>query len=263
MTSVALAAQNGVNSALAGAAALVACAFALSTADRWLRRGQPHERAWTVAMTLFSLGSLSLWWAESTGWSSGVFRMFFLTGAVLNVAWLSLGTVYLLAGRRVGDVVQTTLVALSGFATGIVFIAPLKKPIDSGQFPTGKEVFGVAPRVLAAVGSGVPALVIILGALWSAWRVLARKNPTLSSSHSRHVTSPGRLAIGNVLIATGTIVLSASGSLAGRLGKDQAFAVTLLAGVVVLFAGFLVASNSTRRASVQRAAQYLAGTTGR
>jgi uncharacterized membrane protein YjjB (DUF3815 family) len=77
------------------------------------------------------------------------------------------------------------------------------------------------------------------------------------------VISPRRLAIGNVLIATGTIVLSASGTLAGRLGKDRAFAVTLLAGVIVLFAGFLVASNSTRRASVQRAAQYLAGATGR
>ena len=263
MTSVAFAAQNGVNSALAGAAALVACAFALSTADRWLRRGQPHERAWTIAMTLFALGSFSLWWAESAGWSSGVFRLFFLTGAVLNVAWLSLGTVYLLIGRRVGDILQTTLVALSGLATGIVLIAPMKTEIVADQFPTGKEVFGAAPRILAAVGSGVPALVIILGAVWSTWRVLAKRNPSLTSAHARQVTSPGRLAVGNVLIATGTIVLSASGSLAGRLGKDQAFAVTLLSGVIVLFAGFLVASNSTRRASVKRAAQYLAGATSR
>ena len=263
MTSVALAAQNGVNSALAGAAGLVACAFALSTADRWLRRGQPHERAWTVAMALFSLGSFSLWWAESTGWSSGVFRLFFLTGAVLNVAWLALGTIYLLVGRRVGDVVQTSLVALSGLATGIVLIAPMKTEIIDDQFPTGKEVFGAAPRILAAVGSGVPALVIILGALWSTWRVLRKKNPSLSSTSQRNVVSPGRLAVGNVLIATGTIVLSLSGTLAGRLGKDRAFAITLLTGVVVLFVGFLVASNSTRRASVQRAAQYLAGATGR
>lgn len=263
MTLVALAAQNGVNSALAGAAALIASAFALSTADRWLRRRQPHERAWTIAMALFALGSFALWWAESTGWSSGVFRLFFLTGAVLNVAWLALGTVYLLIGRRVGDIVQTTLVALSGLATGIVLTAPMKAPIIADQFPTGRDVFGAAPRALAAVGSGVPALVIILGALWSTWRVLARKNPSLTKHNARNVVSPGRLALGNVLIATGTIVLSLSGTLAARLGKDRAFAVTLLAGVVVLFAGFLVASNSTRRNSVQRAAQYLAGATGR
>ena len=214
-------------------------------------------------MALFSLGSFSLWWAESTGWSSGVFRLFFLTGAVLNVAWLALGTIYLLVGRRVGDVVQTSLVALSGLATGIVLIAPMKTEIIANQFPTGKEVFGAAPRILAAVGSGVPALVIILGALWSTWRVLTKKNPSLNSTNQRNVVSPGRLAVGNVLIATGTIVLSLSGTLAGRLGKDRAFAITLLTGVVVLFVGFLVASNSTRRASVQRAAQYLAGATGR
>jgi hypothetical protein len=214
-------------------------------------------------MALFSIGSFALWWAESTGWSSGVFRVFFLTGAVLNVAWLALGTIYLLVGRRVGDVVQTSLVALSGLATGIVLIAPMKTEIVADQFPTGKEVFGVAPRILAAVGSGVPALVIIIGALWSTWRVLAKKTPSLNSASARQVVSPGRLAVGNVLIATGTIVLSLSGTLAGRLGKDRAFAVTLLAGVVVLFAGFLVASNSTRRASVQRAAQYLAGAASR
>lgn len=263
MTLVALAAGNGVNSALAGAAALIASAFALSTADRWLRRGLPHERAWTIAMALFALGSFSLWWAESTGWSIGVFRLFFLTGAVLNVAWLALGTVYLLAGTRVGNAVQVALVALSGFATSTVLLAPTKAAVVANEFPTGKEVFGAAPRILAAVGSGVPALVIILGALWSTWRVLRRKNPSLSPRHTRAVTNPWRLASGNLLIATGTIVLSLSGTLAGRLGKDRAFAVTLLAGVVVLFIGFLVASNSTRRASVQRAAQYLAGAAGR
>jgi len=59
------------------------------------------------------------------------------------------------------------------------------------------------------------------------------------------------------LIATGTLVLSASGTLAGRLGKDTAFVTTLLIGIVFLFAGFLVAST-TRPATVhalhQRAA---------
>jgi hypothetical protein len=39
-------------------------------------------------------------------------------------------------------------------------------------------------------------------------------------------------------------VLSASGTIAGRLGKDRAFAVTLLIGVSILFGGFIVASNA-------------------
>ncbi|MHB1129396.1 MAG: hypothetical protein ACYC06_05035 [Ilumatobacteraceae bacterium] len=243
---------NTISSALAGGAALVACAFALSTLDRWLRRRQPHELAWSIAMGLFTLGSLALWWAESTGWTIGIFRLFFLCGAVLNVSWLALGTVYLLAGKRIGNLVRSWLIAASGFAAGVVGVAPAKTSIVRTEFPTGRDIFGVTPRILAAVGSGVPALIIIAGALWSTWRVLRRKSPALSSNTGRNVMSPWRLAAGNIVIATGTLILSASGVLAGRLGQERAFAITLLIGVCALFAGFLVASNSTRGRSVQR-----------
>jgi len=242
-------AHNELNSALAGASTLIACAFTLSTLDHWLRRRQPHELAWTVAMALFALGSSALWWAESSGWNLMAFRIFFLAGAVLNVAWLALGTVYLLIGLRAGNIARTWLVWLSGFATGVVLIAPTKAQVISTEFPAGREIFGVAPRVLAAIGSGVPALFIIIGALWSAWRVIRKKNPAAAKSTTRTVTSPKRLAGGNVLIAVGTLVLSASGTLAGRLGQDRAFAITLLCGVSILFSGFLVASNSTLNAS--------------
>ena len=246
---VAQSARNELNSALAGAATLIACAFTLSTFDRWLRRRQPHELAWTIAMALFALGSGALWWAESSGWNLMAFRIFFLAGAVLNVAWLALGTIYLLIGLRAGNICRAWLVWLSGFATGVVLIAPTKSQVVSTEFPAGREIFGAAPRILAAVGSGVPAMFIIVGALWSAWRVVKKQNPATSKSISRTVTSPKRLAGGNVLIAVGTIVLSASGTLAGRLGQDRAFAITLLCGVSILFSGFLDASNSTLSAS--------------
>ncbi|MEX1105522.1 MAG: hypothetical protein WEB78_04935 [Ilumatobacteraceae bacterium] len=224
-----------MNVALAAAATLVSLAFMLSTLDRFLRRRRPHEFAWTVALGLFALGSGALWWAEANGWSLASFRVFYLAGAILNVPWLALGTVYLLSGERRGRQVQRVLVAITWLSVGIVLFAPTRLPVGGTELPTGKEVCGGAPRLLAAVGSGVSAVYIIGGALWSAWRVL------------RHRNAPGRLAVGNVLIALGTLILSASGTLAGRLGKDRAFAVTLLAGIIVLFAGFLVAPT-TRRA---------------
>ncbi len=234
-----------MNAALAAAATLVAVAFALSTLDRWQRRRRPHELAWTVSLALFALGSAALWWSEAAGWSVGSFRVFYMAGAVLNVPWLALGTVYLLAGQQVGDRVRWWLVFLSGLTVGIVGFAPTQGPVVADEFPTGKDVFGVAPRVLAAVGSGVAAVVIIAGALWSAWRVWRGRTPSLGTQ--RTVLAPGRLVAGNLLIAVGTLVLSGSGTLAGRLGKDRAFAVTLLVGIVVLFVGFLVASAPPRR----------------
>jgi hypothetical protein len=237
---------NQTNATLAGTAALVAFAFALITFDRWQLRGQSHDLAWTIAMILFAVGSLALWWAETTGWTLFIFRIFFVSGAVLNVAWLALGTIYLLTSKTTGDRVRKYLTSLSTFSIGVVLIAPAKREIVDGEFPSARELFGVAPRVLAAVGSGVPALIIIFGALWSTFRVLRKVTPTMSQKNVRIVYSPKRLALGNVLVATGTIVLSASGSFAGRLSKDRAFAITLLIGVCILFSGFLVASNSTR-----------------
>jgi len=237
---------NQTNATLAGTAALVAFAFALITFDRWQLRGQSHDLAWTIAMILFAVGSLALWWAETTGWTLFIFRIFFVSGAVLNVAWLALGTIYLLTSKTTGDRVRKYLTSLSTFSIGVVLIAPAKREIVDGEFPSARQLFGVAPRVLAAVGSGVPALIIIFGALWSTFRVIRKATPTMSQKTVRIVYSPKRLALGNVLVATGTIVLSASGSFAGRLGKDRAFAITLLIGVCILFSGFLVASNSTR-----------------
>ncbi|GBL20677.1 hypothetical protein EMGBS4_07370 [Acidimicrobiaceae bacterium] len=240
------ASANQTNATLAGAATLIACAFAMLTFDRWQIRGQAHDLAWTIAMILFAIGSLALWWAETTGWTLFIFKIFFVSGAVLNVAWLALGTIYLLTGTKTGDRVRKCLTSLSAFSIGVVLIAPAKREIIDGEFPSARQLFGVTPRVLAAVGSGVPALIIIFGALWSTFRVIRKATPTMSQKNLRIVKSPKRLALGNVLVATGTLVLSASGSVAGRLGKDRAFAVTLLIGLCILFAGFLVASNSAR-----------------
>jgi hypothetical protein len=48
------------------------------------------------------------------------------------------------------------------------------------------------------------------------------------------------------------LVLSASGSLAGRLGEEQAFTVTLSAGVLILFVGFMTPAASSTTPVVQR-----------
>jgi hypothetical protein len=245
-----------MNAALAAAATLVAVAFTFSTMDRWLRRRRPHDLAWSVSLALFTVGAGALWWTESQGWSLGAFRVFYLAGAVLNVPWLALGTVYLLAGRAVGDRVRWWLVLLSGMSAGVVLFAPTRVGVAGKELPTGRDVFGVAPRVLAAAGSGIAAIVIIAGALWSVFRLARRREPAMQGVR-RIASSPGQLVAGNLLIAAGTTVLSASGTLAGRLGKDTAFAITLLIGIVILFAGFLVASTPRRqtlRALHQRAA---------
>jgi len=244
-------AELTLDAALAATATLVATAFAAAVLERWLVRRRPHELAWTISLLMFAAASAALWVAEAGGWTGPTFRAFYLFGAILNVPWLALGTVYLLAGRRLADGVRWGLVIASGFAAGVMVTAPMHGTVPADELPEGRDLFAPLPRVLAAVGSGVAAVVVIGGALWSAWRLWRRG---ARAGGGRSDVSPSRLALGNVIIAVGTLVLSASGTLAGRLGKDTAFALTLVTGVVILFCGFLVATpRRVSRADVYRA----------
>jgi len=216
-----------MQSALAAGAALVALAFAMATFERWLAAHKPHELAWSVSLLLFSLGAASLLVGAASGWNEWTFRLFFLFGAILNVPFLALGTVYLLGGRRRGNACALAIGLGGAFAAGVMMVAPLRAPVPVDQLPRGQEVFGALPRVLAAVASGGGAIVVIGGAAWSAWRF--RRGPMLMA---------------NLLIAFATLVLSAGGLLNSVLEEMEAFAVTLVAGITVLFAGFLVATGS-------------------
>ncbi len=215
--------------ALAGAASAVAVAFTLALLDRWLLRRRRHELAWTVALGLFAVGSLALLLGAAAGWTTTSFRAFYLFGAVLNVPVLALGTIYLLTSRRTGDRVAAVTCLALAFAAGVVVAAPIHGIIRADELPKGSDVFGAGPRIAAGVASGVGALVVLGGALWSAAR-LAR-----GRGHRRVVG-------GNLLIALGVLVLSAGGLLNSALGEMDAFAVSLAVGVVVLFVGFLVAT---------------------
>jgi hypothetical protein len=211
--------------ALATAAALVGLAFAMSTYERWLAGRGRHHLAWSAALLLFALAAGALAAGEGVGWSEPVFRAYFLLGAVVNVPFLALGTVYLLGGRRRGDQWAVVVVVFSAFAAGVVAVAPFTGPLPVDTVPRGSEVFGALPRILAAVASGAAALVVFGGAAWSAWRIRR-----------------GRAMWGNVLIALGTLILANSGLLNSVLDEITGFVVTLVLGITVLFAGFLVAT---------------------
>ena len=210
--------------ALAAMATVVATAFACCLIERWLARRRLHEAAWATALVLFALGAGALWLGAGRGWDAPTFRAFYGFGAIVNVPFLALGSVYLLASERTARRAAAVVVLGSVFALGVVAAAPVTGPIPSGELPQGSDVFGPLPRVLAAVASGGGALVVFATAAWSA------------------VRRGGRLAAGNALIAAGTVILSLSGLLNSTMGEMEAFAVTLAAGVTVLFAGFLVAT---------------------
>jgi len=219
-----------LHTALAAGAGVVALAFSLSTFDRWVARREPHQLAWTVAFALFLAAAACLWWGAADRWSAVTFRLFYLFGAITNVPVLALGTVYLLGDRRRGDRALLGVLAFCAFAAGVIAVAPLTHAVPAHRLPQGSDVFGALPRVMAAAGSGVGALVVVAGAVWSVRRD-RRRLPS------------------NALIAGGTLVLGAGGVLNSALGAMNAFSLSLLAGIALLFAGYLVATAAPAAAA--------------
>jgi hypothetical protein len=228
---------------LAFVATAIATLFAQATAVRWSRSRAPHQGAWSIALALFALASAALATGASTGWDKGTFRAFYLLGAVINVPWLALGTIYLLWGRAVGDRVRMAVLVFTGLGLGAMLAAPMHGAITPDKIPVGKDVFDALPRALAGAGSGLGAVVVFGGAAWSAVRFARSRKP-----------GSGKLAGGNSLIALGTLVLSSGGLLQGIVGHDEAFALTLAGGIAVIYAGFAVASGVRISLSPGRAA---------
>jgi len=209
--------------------------------DRWKRRRRSHELAWSLSMAMFALASLAYFFAAAGGWSSLNFRTFYLFGAILNVPYLALGTVYLLGGQQLGYRTQQLLNPVAVFCAGVVLSVPLQTTLDTSGIPSGRKVFGIAPRIMAAVGSGVASLILIGGAVWSAGRLL-RLRRTHREAQVAGGIGPGRLALTNVLIAVGTLILATGGTLFGTGNQMVDFGIWLAVGITVLFAGFLVSN---------------------
>jgi drug/metabolite transporter (DMT)-like permease len=86
---------------------------------------------------------------------------------------------------------------------------------------------GSLPRYLAAIGSGIGSVVLIGGALWSAWVFLRRRHN-------------GRRALSNVIIALGVLIVAYGGT-ATFTGASDILESANLVGVSVMFLGFLLA----------------------
>jgi hypothetical protein len=204
--------------------AIVAAAFALVVLRQYSGHRKTYQLMWAIGFAMFAVAAFAGYLARSGGTTEIDYRLFYLLGAVLNVAWLGLGTIYLLARRSWANAALGLVVILSLVAVYAVWVTPVNVALaaDSGRgFPDGSS-----PRILAGVGSGLGSLVLIGGALWSAW-IFVRK---------RH---NGRRAIANVIIAVGVLIVAAGGT-ATFTGASGVLELANLVGLAVMFVGFLL-----------------------
>lgn len=212
------------------AAAGVSLIFSALIAQQWFSKKRPHQLAWALALLMFAIASFTAGVGVLGGWTPNLFRTYYLFGAIINVPFLAAGTIYLLGPRPVGHLFAALVIIGALFAAGAVFSAELDvAALDVRGIPSAREVLEPTsmPRALSRYFSYTGFIIVVAGALWSAWR--------LSRQQSEHL---GNLAVGNVLIAAGTFVVAIAGAFA-RFGRGSIFAALQLVGVSLMFAGFL------------------------
>jgi len=118
--------------AAAAVAAIVSVACTGVVASRLARRpARPAPLiAWTIGFTLFSVATLCLWNGAWRGWSEAGFRLYYLTGGILVVAYLAVGELLLVApGRRATRLVAATMLWVT-FASAAAVLAA---HVDTGE----------------------------------------------------------------------------------------------------------------------------------
>lgn len=215
------------------AAAVVSLAFAALLARQFAERRRPPQALWAVALLMYAGASTALFLGTLSGWTEGEYRAYWLLGAVLNVPFLAQGELHLLVrDRYVTGALLLLLLFGTAYAAARVQRAGMDPRALAEDLPSGKEVFGSGtPAHRLAQLYSIPAyLVLVGGTAWSAWRMRGRRG--LRDRFQ-----------GTLAIAGGATIVAALASAFAALGHLVPFSASLVAGVAVMFWGFLRASR--------------------
>jgi hypothetical protein len=81
---------------------VLALAFSVALFDQWRERRGGFQLIWAIGMLFYGIASGTEAVAAASGWNEALYRIWYLTGALLTAGWLGLGTAFLLAKTRFG-----------------------------------------------------------------------------------------------------------------------------------------------------------------
>jgi hypothetical protein len=213
-------------------ASIVSFLFALMVFDQFILRHRTYQIIWTIGLLLFCLAAFSQFLGSSNGWieNTNYYRLWYLAGAMGTSSFLGMGTIFLIASRKIAFPVLGVLLICFIAAGVLVFTAQVdlsQLPVNSTDEITGKA-FPSYVRVLTPFFNIFGAGFLLFGAIQSAfvfWRKRIRFYRVLS----------------NIFIALGAFAASSAGVIARfNLSGSDAFSLATLLGVTFIFIGFLI-----------------------
>jgi len=203
---------------------VIAAVFAAAVFRRWRTRGGAHLLWWAIGLAAYGAGTLTEAAVTLVGWREGLFRAWYIMGALLGGAPLAQGTVYLLLSRRTAHRLAAGLLPVIALAATCVLLSPIDYAAVEPHRLTGRVLEWRWVRAFSPFINLYAFVFLVGGAILSAVR------------YSRQPDQRHRFT-GNVLIAVGALLPGIGGS-ATRFGHVEVLYVTELIGLVLILAGY-------------------------
>ncbi|MBI5649032.1 MAG: hypothetical protein HZC40_01055 [Chloroflexi bacterium] len=224
------------NAVISGATVIVSALFAILVLNQYRERKKMHQLMWGIALALWAIGVGAEFLATLGDWSVWMYRAYYIAGALLIPAWLGLGTLYLVASRRVAHSALGIVTILS--VIGILLIAtweidPARLRATPDQFVPLK-IYPFFPIQLLLIALNIFGTVAFVGgALWSTF-------------HFVRAHIHGGRVLATVLIAIGGGIAAGAHSL-GVLSGIELFRVSEFIAVLFIFAGFMLSNSPAKQ----------------
>ena len=206
---------------------LLAIPFAIAI---WRRYRQHPDRLhllwWAIGVATYAAGTLTESLTTILGWHEPVFKLWYITGALMGGAPLAQGTVYLMLPKRTAHILTGVLVTAVTFAAVAVWLSPVNYGLVQPHRLTGRVFDWAWVRRFSPFINLYAVIFLIGGAIVSAVRYSKRPE-------ARH------RMWANVWIAIGAI-LPGIGGTATRFGHTEVLYVTELLGLLMMWRGYII-----------------------
>lgn len=213
---------------------------------QYLQRRREAQLYWSIALLMAFGATLAYIFLVSGTPTSDMgkffFRLYYVLGAALTPAWLGLGSVALVTGKRTARTCLFILCLVSLLAVVTISEAPMDLVAlahIAGTPGTGiLEPAGWLPTLIVLNTAGVVAIVGV--AIYSGWKLL-RRQANVAGVQTKH------LLWANVLILSGALCDAAAGTLARLFGFSSGFWLIMALGWIIFYWGVLLTNQRKRR----------------
>ncbi len=203
---------------------VIALSLAVSLGRRYRERGGPHLLWWTIGALTYAAGTAVEASVTLFGWQDGLFRAWYITGALLGGAPLAQGAAYLHLPRRTADILSAVLVTTVMIAAAFVLVVPIQYELVESHRLTGRVMAWPWVRAFSPFINLYAFVFLVGGAVKSAVQFWRRRETR-------------RRAEGNALIAIGALLPGIGGSFT-RFGYTEVLYVTEFLGIILIYFGY-------------------------